>query len=992
MNHHKQLPTFLQRLAAQAGVAGGLFALCILAFGWQAAPAQADGNVIRVPGDYPTIQQAIDAAAPGDTIQVVGQDEFGNAVEYPEQLAITKSLTLVGNLSPSYTVTSTQAVIDAQHAGRAVTIWVEQPVGALRINPSVAVTMEGFYLEGGNATGLGGAELITAELPSEVASVEFAKGSWGRADEDTLAGAAALDTATLAREAAANLQRLHAQGQLPGGTESYAQMMARIEELAAAAEAAQGEAAQLQSAEEPPGAPAPVPMAVDVLPAADCGGGLYSKGASLTLKNVIVANSTANETGFPFLAAGAMRAGYGGGICIVQAPLDSVTLEAVILGGNVASTGYNGYGGGLLLQDTQGAQLRNVSFQQNYAMRSPDYFGFGGAIALDHAPNTVIDGSAGYSIFLRNVASLGRLGYGGAIYSTDSPGLKIGQVQFDTNIAAAGRLGARGVGGALRIFRSQSAEIDGARFVANVASTSGSGVGGGVAVLDSQRIRVARSVFERNVAAQGPGNGWSGAIELEQVQLAAVVGNQLLGNVGVAYPNMMGGGGALGIWDAESVHVIDNDFAQNVGASSGVGYGGAMMVSGSRAVTVTNNHFDGNWAAMFGILSSAGGAMQVQTSRSVAVSSNSFSANMAVLYSGSVSQATTGEGGALVGYAVDDMLVASNVFSGNVVLMTGQTALGTEGVDGGAIAINHGRVDDLNAAKADGASRNVSLLNNEFRRNLAILDALGSGQINTGGAVRLTAVGAVVHGNRFVENATCRTGCEGQSNNGGGLAVLPALDAEYVTSADTLVDGNAFLYNQGGAGAAMFFDSNLFTVTNNLVVASVAADKGDAGLPPTAVDVGLYLPLENLTLALVANNTLYANAGVGFNFDGWDDELPPVVNNIIVSHTVGVATARAETVVDLRYNLFNDNGEDVAGPGTITNTHAITGPVRFVNADAGLYYLMPNSMALNAGDPSGTPPAPQKDIDGVSRPYGPHVDIGAYEWHGQGAILPVVWK
>ena len=53
---------------------------------------------------------------------------------------------------------------------------------------------------------------------------------------------------------------------------------------------------------------------------------------------------------------------------------------------------------------------------------------------------------------------------------------------------------------------------------------------------------------------------------------------------------------------------------------------------------------------------------------------------------------------------------------------------------------------------------------------------------------------------------------------------------------------------------------------------------------------------------------------------------------------------------------------------------------------------MPNSLAIDAADPAGVPPAPNHDIDDVDRPYGKRVDVGAYEWHGQGAILPIVQK
>jgi pectin methylesterase-like acyl-CoA thioesterase len=56
-------------------------------------PAQTSNaaSLITVPRDYPTIQSAIDAASPGDTIKVLPGT-------YTEQLTISKSLTFVGSL------------------------------------------------------------------------------------------------------------------------------------------------------------------------------------------------------------------------------------------------------------------------------------------------------------------------------------------------------------------------------------------------------------------------------------------------------------------------------------------------------------------------------------------------------------------------------------------------------------------------------------------------------------------------------------------------------------------------------------------------------------------------------------------------------------------------------------------------------------------------------------------------------------------------------
>ena len=68
-----------------------LFALVlVLSLGLvPAAPVLADGTIIYVPGDYPTIQEAIDAASDGDTVMAA-------AGSYEESVVINKLLTLKG--------------------------------------------------------------------------------------------------------------------------------------------------------------------------------------------------------------------------------------------------------------------------------------------------------------------------------------------------------------------------------------------------------------------------------------------------------------------------------------------------------------------------------------------------------------------------------------------------------------------------------------------------------------------------------------------------------------------------------------------------------------------------------------------------------------------------------------------------------------------------------------------------------------------------------
>ena len=70
----------------------------------------------------------------------------------------------------------------------------------------------------------------------------------------------------------------------------------------------------------------------------------------------------------------------------------------------------------------------------------------------------------------------------------------------------------------------------------------------------------------------------------------------------------------------------------------------------------------------------------------------------------------------------------------------------------------------------------------------------------------------------------------------------------------------------------------------------------------------------------------------------------------------------------------------------------VTGAPDFVNPAAADYHIVVNSEALEAGDPAGAPPAPDHDADGISRPQGIRMDLGAYEWRGHWWYFSLVFK
>lgn len=94
---------------------------------------------IHVPDDYPTIQTAIDAASPGDTIVVA-------AGTYTENVEVNKQLTLIGDVDQPSNV-----VVDAGGTGNAITLTVD---GCVLQGFKAQNGRYGIYLDGSNGNTL----------------------------------------------------------------------------------------------------------------------------------------------------------------------------------------------------------------------------------------------------------------------------------------------------------------------------------------------------------------------------------------------------------------------------------------------------------------------------------------------------------------------------------------------------------------------------------------------------------------------------------------------------------------------------------------------------------------------------------------------------------------------------------------------------------------------------------------------------------------------
>jgi hypothetical protein len=83
------------------------------------------------------------------------------------------------------------------------------------------------------------------------------------------------------------------------------------------------------------------------------------------------------------------------------------------------------------------------------------------------------------------------------------------------------------------------------------------------------------------------------------------------------------------------------------------------------------------------------------------------------------------------------------------------------------------------------------------------------------------------------------------------------------------------------------------------------------------------------------------------------------------------------TITDASHNLSSDSSCAFTGIGSMNNTDPKLGPLADNGGPTLTMALLPGSPAINAATAIGAPTADQR---GVTRPQGPGVDIGAFEY------------
>lgn len=297
--------------------------------------------------------------------------------------------------------------------------------------------------------------------------------------------------------------------------------------------------------------------------------------------------------------------------------------------------------------------------------------------------------------------------------------------------------------------------------------------------------------------------------------------------------------------------------------------------------------------------------------------------------------------------------------------------------DNGAYYAGGGIYNDASNA----GSATLTITNSTIGSNSAIYSAMpyisggdGGGIFNEGGTLAIT--------NSSVSQNQAGTSDPIPGGSGGGI-----FNNGTLTIANSSINGNGCALGGGGiaSGAAA-------TITSSTVSSNGANGQHDGQPWGYGGGISGNVTFMNSTLSgnyaslsgggikgsgVITNSTISGNDGGGIVANG-----PFEIGDTILKAGTGTNISNnGGTITSHGYNVCSDNGGGfLNGPGDQINTDPILGPLQNNGGPTLTHALLPGSPAIDAGDPSFTPP-PLYDQrgPGFDRIFNNHIDVGSFE-------------
>ena len=312
-------------------------------------------------------------------------------------------------------------------------------------------------------------------------------------------------------------------------------------------------------------------------------------------------------------------------------------------------------------------------------------------------------------------------------------------------------------------------------------------------------------------------------------------------------------------------------------------------------------------------------------------------------------------------------------------------------INDGTNALIDVTIDCLRITNGGGVSNGAGIFN---REDLLLKGSIISGNTatNVGGAIYNNFDSTATVSNSTISGNTARfgggissvgfgtTATVSNSTISGNMATSYGGGIANFAGSRTIVNNSTISGNTAdGSGGGIENDDGSRTIVNNSTISGNTAGRYGGGIDNFESTV-------NVTYTTIANNTASTGGGIYNDSSSYIDSTANVGNTIIGNNAATIAPDASGTFNSQGFNLVeNPNGNTGFNqPGDLTSQDPQLGTLQDNGGPTQTQALLAGSPAIDAGDPTFTPPpaTDQRGSDRVADGNGdgvPRLDIGAFE-------------